>query len=64
MEKFKELSIEEMHEVEGGWALPLIWTGIKWVAGVIAASAASELITEGWDSVVNDFNEGYNEVRK
>jgi lactobin A/cerein 7B family class IIb bacteriocin len=61
MEKFKELSFEELREVDGGnfW----LWTAAKWAAGAIAASAAVEVITEGWDSVVSDFNEGYNEVR-
>ncbi|MGY6743824.1 MAG: class IIb bacteriocin, lactobin A/cerein 7B family [Cecembia sp.] len=62
MEKFEELSFEESQEVEGGvW--PVIWVGIKWLAGGIATAAAVELVTEGWDSAVNDFNEGYNEVR-
>ncbi|EKB48122.1 class IIb bacteriocin, lactobin A/cerein 7B family [Cecembia lonarensis] len=62
MEKFRELSFEESLEVEGGvW--PVIWVGIKWLAGGIATAAAVELVTEGWDSAVNDFNEGYDEVR-
>ncbi|WP_373522676.1 hypothetical protein [Aquiflexum sp.] len=55
MEKFKELSFEEMVKVDGG--------GIWFLGKAIFAAAVVELITEGWDSVKNDFIEGYNEVR-
>jgi hypothetical protein len=62
MEKFEELSFEEMEKVDGGYVW--VWTAAKWVAGAIAASGTVELITEGWGSVVSDFQSGFNQVKK
>ncbi|MCC5936683.1 MAG: class IIb bacteriocin, lactobin A/cerein 7B family [Lunatimonas sp.] len=62
MDKFRELNSEEMQEIVGGvW--PIIWAGTKWITITLASTAAVELITEGWTSVKNDFNTGFNEVR-
>lgn len=62
MEKFKELDDFENEKISGGF-LPLVGVGLKFFGGALFGAALVELVTEGWDSVKKDFNEGYNEVR-
>jgi lactobin A/cerein 7B family class IIb bacteriocin len=40
MDKFKELSFEEMQEVDGGFVPLLIW-GVLWSAPQVAAAAGA-----------------------
>ncbi len=55
MEKFKELSLEEMQEVEGGgW----ITQAVKIVKKVVEALA----IGEAFDDFTDGFTDGYNSV--
>jgi len=51
MDKFKELSLEEMQEVDGG----TFWAG---VAVSIAAAFMYEVLND-WANNVKAFNEGY-----
>ena len=56
MEKFKELSIEEMLEIDGGG----LW-------GVIAIGLVTNFIYEvvnDWENNVNAFNQGYESFKK
>ena len=62
MEKFNELNEFENERISGG-IFPLVGLGLKFFGGALAGAAFVELVTEGWDSVKKDFNEGYNEVR-
>jgi len=62
MENFRELSLEEMQEVEGG-IFPLL-AGLRFVGGALIGGAIVEVITEGWDQCMADFQAGYNEVRR
>ncbi|MHA7130679.1 class IIb bacteriocin, lactobin A/cerein 7B family [Algoriphagus namhaensis] len=58
MEKFKELSIEEMQEENGGlipWAV---------YAGYVCAVAATAIVTDvivNWDDYVDVVNKGFSE---
>jgi len=62
MGKFKELSLEEMHEIQGGiWPI-VIWVG-EMVVGAFIGGAIVEVVTEGWDQCVADYQAGYNETR-
>lgn len=51
MEKFKELSLEELQEVDGGG----FWAGVA----VSMASVFLYEIVNDWDINVNAFKEGY-----
>ncbi|NHE58627.1 hypothetical protein [Cyclobacterium plantarum] len=62
MNKFKELNNSEKEKITGGF-LPVVGVGLKFFGGALFGAALVELVTEGWDSVKRDFNEGYNEVR-
>jgi lactobin A/cerein 7B family class IIb bacteriocin len=63
MDKFKELSFEEMVEVDGGIWPVVIW-GAQLVVGAFIGGAIVEIVTEGWDQCVADYQSGYNEVKR
>ncbi|SDA79173.1 class IIb bacteriocin, lactobin A/cerein 7B family [Algoriphagus alkaliphilus] len=58
MDRFKELSFEEMQEVDGG---------LVWVWGAIAVGLATNFLYEvvnDWENNVKAFNEGYESFKK
>jgi len=51
-----------MHEIQGGiWPI-VIWVG-EMVVGAFIGGAIVEVVTEGWDQCVADYQAGYNETR-
>lgn len=59
MDKFKELSLEEMQEIDGG----IFFLVAKFVVGALIGGAIVEVITEGWEKCYEDYQSGYNEAR-
>ena len=64
MDKFKELSFEEMQETNGGLAWGGLLLGImKFAVEVVVGGALLEIATDGWDQCMADYQAGYNEAR-
>jgi bacteriocin-like protein len=51
MEKFKELSIEEMQEVNGGISLKKVWDAIKMIWTALEIQEGVNEFVDGWNSV-------------